>query len=45
MFIFIITFTIESSAEAGKDQVNIETQKAGYETIAKQLYPSCTQSA
>ena len=36
--------TEENEKEAGKDQVNIETQKAGDETIAKQLaklYTKC----
>ena len=28
---------MKNGKEAGKDQVNIETLKAGYETIAKQL--------
>ena len=35
---------IKNGKEAGKDQVNIETLKAGYETIAKQLaklYTKC----
>ena len=35
---------MKNGKEAGKDQVNIETLKAGYETIAKQLaklYTKC----
>ena len=35
---------MKNGKEAGKDQVNIETMKAGYETIAKQLaklYTKC----
>ena len=38
---------MKNGKEAGKDQVNIETLKAGDETIAKQLakHCCCTQSA
>ena len=35
---------MKNGKEAGKDQINIETLKAGYETIAKQLtklYTKC----
>ena len=35
---------MKNGKEAGKDQVNIETLKAGDQTIAKQL-AKCTQSA
>ncbi len=35
---------MKNGKEAGKDQVNIETLKAGDETIEKQL-ANCTQSA
>ena len=34
---------MKNGKEAGKDQVNIETLKAGEETIAKQLAKLCTK--
>ena len=34
---------MKNRKEAGKEQVNIETLKAGYETIAKQLANMYTQ--